>query len=148
MRDDVGSGLLTAKNDPSAHSPFQDALLEETAKLGVVRARFDGFARHTFDELIEGYSSMKVLTYSSSIPIINRTAGELEKLEVVFRSEDIHGTVAKLRRDVPDYLYGSGSKGNVIVFETEELERFLGVSMLPKKGPFGALARLLAGRSR
>ena len=98
MRDDVGSGLLTAKNDPSAHSPFQDALLEETAKLGVVRARFDGFARHTFDELIEGYSSMKVLTYSSSIPIINRTAGELEKLEVVFGRSDILG-------DMSSYFY-------------------------------------------
>jgi hypothetical protein len=29
--------------------------------------------------------------------------------KIVFRSEDIHGTVAKLRRDVPDYLYSSGS---------------------------------------
>ena len=68
--------------------------------------------------------------------------------KIVFRSEDIHGTVAKLRRDVPDYLYGTGSKGNVIVFEADELERFLGVSMFQKKSPFGALARLLAGRSR
>lgn len=68
--------------------------------------------------------------------------------KIVFRSEDIHGTVAKLRRDVPDYLYGSGSKGNVIVFDAEELERFLGISMFPKKSSFGALARLLAGRLR
>ena len=62
--------------------------------------------------------------------------------KIVFRSEDIHGTVAKLRRDVPDYLYGTGSKGNVIVFEREELERFLGVSMFSKKTRLGALARL------
>ena len=55
--------------------------------------------------------------------------------KIVFRSEDIHGTVAKLRRDVPDYLYGSGTKGNVIVFEADELQKFLGVSILSKKSP-------------
>ncbi len=66
--------------------------------------------------------------------------------KIVFRSEDIHGTVAKLRRDVPDYLYGSGSKGNVIVFEREELEKFLGVSMTSKKSPLGALTRLFGGK--
>jgi hypothetical protein len=47
----VGSRLLTAKNDPSPHSLFQDALLDDTAKLGIVRARFEGFDRSSFDEL-------------------------------------------------------------------------------------------------
>lgn len=68
--------------------------------------------------------------------------------KIVFRSEDIHGTVAKLRRDVPDYLYGSGTKGNVIVFEADELQKFLGISISSKKGPLGALARLMGGRRR
>jgi len=68
--------------------------------------------------------------------------------KIVFRSEDIHGTIAKLRRDVPDYLYGSGSKGNVIIFEAEELERFLGISMFSRKGRFDALIRLFGGRPR
>jgi len=68
--------------------------------------------------------------------------------KIVFRSEDIHGTVAKLCRDVPDYLYGSGSKGNVIVFEREELERFLGIAMFSKKGRLGALTRLFGSRPR
>ena len=52
--------------------------------------------------------------------------------KIVFRSEDIHGTAAKLRRDVPDYLYGSGTKGNVIVFEADELQNFLGISIHSK----------------
>jgi hypothetical protein len=65
---------LTAKNDPSPHSLFQDALLDDTAKLGIVRARFEGFDRSSFDELISGYLSMKVLIYSSSASIINRAA--------------------------------------------------------------------------
>ena len=68
--------------------------------------------------------------------------------KIVFRSEDIHGTVAKLRRDVPDYLYGSGTKGNVIVFEAEELERFLGISMFSKKRPFSSLAQLFRSRQQ
>lgn len=65
---------MTANNDPSAHSLFQDALLDETAKLGIVRARFESFDRSSFDELISGYSSMKVLIYSSSASMINRAA--------------------------------------------------------------------------
>ena len=68
--------------------------------------------------------------------------------KIVFRSEDIHGTIAKLRRDVPDYLYGSGTKGNVIVFEAEELEKFLGVSILSKKSRSWALSRLFGGGRR
>ena len=68
---------------------FEDALFEETSNLGVVRARFDGFTRSSFDELIAGYSSMKVLTYSSSVSIINKAAEELESLEVGFGRADI-----------------------------------------------------------
>ena len=90
----VESGLLTAKNDPSAHSLFQDALLDETGKLGIVRARFEGFDKSSFDELIIGYSSLKVLTYSSSASIINRAAEEMERLEIVFGRPDILGDMA------------------------------------------------------
>jgi PLD-like domain len=90
----VGSGLLTAKNDPTAHSLFQDALLDETAKLGIVRARFEGFDKSSFDELIIGYSSLKVLTYSSSASIINRAAEAMERLEIVFGRPDILGDMA------------------------------------------------------
>jgi hypothetical protein len=85
---------LTAKNDPSAHSLFQDALLDETGKLGIVRACFEGFDKSTFDELIIGYSSLKVLTYSSSASIINRAAEEMERLEIVFGRPDILGDMA------------------------------------------------------
>ena len=94
LRDDVGSGLLTAKNDPSAHSLFQDALLDEMGKLGIVRASFEGFDKSSFEELIIGYSSLKVLTYSSSASIINRAAEEMERLEIVFGRPDILGDMA------------------------------------------------------
>ncbi len=62
----------------SRGKPFiEDTLLGETAKLGVVLSRFEGFARSSFEELIGVYPSVKVPTYSSSFPIINRAAGEL-----------------------------------------------------------------------
>ena len=47
--------------------------------------------------------------------------------------------VAKLRRNVPDYLFGSGTRGNVIVFEADELQRFLGISILSNRNPLGDL---------
>ena len=89
---------MTQKRDPLANPLFQDGLLDETAKLGVVRARFEGFDRDSFEDLIAGYSSMKVLTYSSSVPIINKAAEQLERLEVVFGRADILG-------DMGSYFY-------------------------------------------
>ncbi|MGH3086311.1 MAG: hypothetical protein ACRDSJ_03195, partial [Rubrobacteraceae bacterium] len=73
---------------------LQDALLDETGKLGVVRARFEGFERSSFEDLISGYSSLKVLTYSSSLAIINRAAEAMDSLEVVFGRADILGEMA------------------------------------------------------
>ncbi len=52
--------------------------------MGIVHARFAGDPRSSFEELISGYSSMRVLTYSGSISIIGRAAGLLEDLEIVF----------------------------------------------------------------
>lgn len=80
--------------DPETPPLLQDALLDETGKLGVVRARFEGFEKSSFEALISGYSSLKVLTYSSSLPIINRAAEVMDSLEVVFGRADILGEVA------------------------------------------------------
>ena len=41
------------------------------------------------------------------------TAWSRRKDKIVFRSEDILGTSAKLPRDGPDYPYGNGTKGNL-----------------------------------
>ncbi|CAA9219753.1 MAG: hypothetical protein AVDCRST_MAG93-391, partial [uncultured Chloroflexia bacterium] len=63
--------------------------------LGVVRASFDGYERSSFEELIAGYSSLRVLTYSNSVSIINRAAAAVEKLEIVFGREDIVGKMGQ-----------------------------------------------------
>ena len=50
--------------------------------------------------------------------------------------------------DGPDYPYGSGTKGNLIVFEAEQLEKCLGVSILSRKTRSWALSRLFRGGQR
>lgn len=125
---------MTQKRDPLANPLFQDALLEETAKLGVVRARFEGFDRSSFEELIAGYSSMKVLTYSSSVPIINKAAGEMERLEVVFGRADILGDMASylhfqelLLKELIDEVRGKDfikeklESGNIKLYVVQEI---------------------------
>lgn len=85
---------MPRKNDPVMPPLLQDGLLDETGKFGVVHARFETFKRSSFEDLISGYSSLKVLTYSSSIPIVNRAAEEMDRLEVVFGRADILGEMA------------------------------------------------------
>lgn len=86
--------MSPSKKDSTTPPLLQDALLDETGKLGIVRASFEGFENSSFENLISGYSSLKVLTYSSSIPIINRAAEEMDTLEVVFGRADILGEMA------------------------------------------------------
>jgi phosphatidylserine/phosphatidylglycerophosphate/cardiolipin synthase-like enzyme len=113
---------VAAKNNPSKNAPFQDALLDDTAKLGIVRARFEGFDMSSFDELVAGYSSMKVLTYSSNASIINRAAQGLERLEIVFGRPDILGDMASYLH-FPELLLKElieASRGNDFIKEKIE----------------------------
>lgn len=67
---------------------------EEPAKLGVVHARFAAHSRSSFEGLISGYSSMRVLTYSNSVSVIVRAAEVLDRMEIVFGCEDVIGGMA------------------------------------------------------
>ena len=82
-------------SDTQATASFDGTLFEESAGLGVVRASFEGFERSSFVELIAGYSSLRVLTYSNSVSIINRAAAAVESLEIVFGREDIVGKMGQ-----------------------------------------------------
>ncbi len=70
--------------------------MDDSRKLGVVRARFVGHEQSSFEDLISGYSSMRVLTYSNSLSMISRTASLVEDLEIIFGREDIVGEAEKL----------------------------------------------------
>src|SRR5215207_10358379 len=86
------NGFATGQQSPVS---LEDTLFQESANLGVVRANFEGFERSSFEELISGYSSLKVLTYSNSVSIINKAAASVEKLEIVFGREDTVGRMAQ-----------------------------------------------------
>ncbi|HET9928973.1 MAG TPA: hypothetical protein VFQ09_09180, partial [Rubrobacter sp.] len=82
------------KRDQRLNTAHEDTLfggssVDDARKLGVVRARFVGHEQSSFEDLISGYSSMRVLTYSNSLSMISRTADLVEDLEIVFGREDI-----------------------------------------------------------
>jgi len=93
----VGETMPENGSRPRQQSPvsLEDPLFQESSSLGVVRARFESFERSSFEDLIYGYPSLKVLTYSNSVSIINKAAASVEKLEVVFGREDTVGKMAQ-----------------------------------------------------
>src|SRR5918993_4128691 len=89
------------KRDQQSNPAQEDTLfggtsVDDSRKLGVVRARFVGHEQSSFEDLISGYSSMRVLTYSNSLSMISRTADLVDDLEIVFGREDIVGEAEKL----------------------------------------------------
>lgn len=62
--------------------------------------------------------------------------------KVVLRLNDTR----KLRKDVPDWLIASGSSGNALVFDAEQLKDFLGDLPLNRRGLSEFLSRAFKGR--
>lgn len=81
---------------PSVDTPslFGEPLFQPTADLHVVHATFAGVEHSSFEALTASYRSLKVLTYSNSVALINRAAATLEYLEIIFGREDIVGEMA------------------------------------------------------
>lgn len=77
-----------------APSLFGDRQDGEGEGLEVVRATFVESVRDSFEGLISGYSSMRVLTYSNSIATIGRAAELVDRMEIVFGCEDVIGGTA------------------------------------------------------
>lgn len=65
--------------------------------------------------------------------------------KIVLRLDDIHD-LRKLKKDVPDYLIGSGSGGNTLVFDAQLLEEFLGRLPFEKGGLSGLFAKIFTNR--
>lgn len=79
-------------SDKQDHSPsLLGESFEDSGELEVVRARFVDSSRGSFEALISGYSSMRVLTYSNSVSVISRAAEAVDRLEVVFGCEEVIG---------------------------------------------------------
>ena len=69
---------------------FADAKLKPAAKpLTVFRAELTGCDEAGWEDLFAGYTSLKAITFSSSIEMLLRLAERLDDMEVVFGSESI-----------------------------------------------------------
>ena len=65
------------------------ALPAKSAPLTVFRAELISHGPASWEELFEGYTSLKAITFSSSMEFLLRLADRLDDMEVVFGSERI-----------------------------------------------------------
>ena len=69
---------------------FADAGLRPAAKpLTIFRAELIGHEDASWEELFAGYTSLKAITFSSSVEFLVRLADRLDDAEIVFGSESI-----------------------------------------------------------
>ncbi|MCP4626099.1 MAG: hypothetical protein GY850_21695, partial [bacterium] len=68
---------------------------DDRSRLNIVRAKFEDHRPSSFIELIAGFSSLRALTYSNSVKIINETAAVLDDMEIIFGREDIIKDMSK-----------------------------------------------------
>ena len=124
---------------------FADTGLRPVAKpLTVFRAELIGYEDSTWEELFAGFTSLKAITFSSSIEFLVRLADRLDDAEIVFGSESIlskeHLALAQASQTVSAYGFADALADHKAL--TEALARLLG------SGGRTLLARVLAGSLR
>jgi hypothetical protein len=65
------------------------SLFDASPRLSVIQARFEHTSEVSFNDLVKGYSSLRVLTYSTSLSLIKQIAEKIDDMEIVFGREDI-----------------------------------------------------------
>lgn len=78
-----------AKSRKTESNNYSGSLFDEAPRLEIVKVRFEGTTSASFTELVRGYQSLKVLTYSSSVSLVKQIAGLVDDLEIIFGREDI-----------------------------------------------------------
>ena len=110
---------------------FADAGLRPTAKpLTVFRAELIGCEDATWEELFAGFTSLKAITFSSSIEFLVRLADRLDDAEIVFGSESIlskeHLALAQASQTISAYGLADALADHKAL--TEALGRLLGAA--------------------
>ncbi len=70
-------------------------LFGETSRLHAVQAQFQSAQEYSFDDLFDGFTHCRALTYSSSLSIVSRVATMMQDVEVIFGREDILNDMSK-----------------------------------------------------
>lgn len=74
---------------------YDATLFESSAELNVVQASFKGSSYSSFEKLLTGYSTLRVLTYSSSVSIVEKASRLVDDVEIIFGREDIVNEMVK-----------------------------------------------------
>jgi hypothetical protein len=124
---------------------FADAGLRAVSKpLTVFRAELIGHEEATWEELFDGFTGLKAITFSSSIEFLVRLVDRLDDAEIVFGSESIlskeHLALAQATQAVAAYGFADAFADHKAL--TEALARLLG------RGGRPLLARVVAGSLR
>ncbi len=81
---EIGADLFSASQDAGVG----------LRKLDVVRAEYVGSETVTWEELFDGYDSLKAITFSSGVSFVCRLVERFEKAEIIFGCEDVmQGTI-------------------------------------------------------
>jgi hypothetical protein len=97
----------------------------------------------TMDEYGQGKHD-KVKDELTQLRRYNPAAWTKKQDKVILRLDDVH-SARKLLKDIPDYLVDSGSRGDAIIFDAEELEAFLGASVPLGSTPSRFFSRIFGG---
>src|SRR5438270_861272 len=124
---------------------FADAGLRPAAKpLTIFRAELIGHENASWEELFAGYTSLKAITFSSSVEFLVRLADRLDDAEIVFGSESILSkeqlALAQASQTVAAYGFADALADHKAL--TEALARLLG------RGGRILLTRVVAGSLR
>ncbi len=131
---------------------FGGSAVRPAAKpLTVFRAELIGSALASWEELFDGYTSLKAITFSSSVELLLRLADRLEDMEVVFGSESIlskeHLALAQASQTIQAYGFADALIDQKALVEA--LSRLLGRSgtrLLDRVATGTLRFRLLRGR--
>src|SRR5208283_5139723 len=131
---------------------FADASLRPAARpLTVFRAELLSCDQSSWEELFDGFTALKAITFSSSLEMLLRLADRLDDMEIVFGSESIlsreHLALAQASQTIQSYGFADALVDQKALVEA--LARLLGRTgqRLLERVAVGTLRfRLLRGR--
>jgi len=83
-----------AKGSAKSDAGYTGSLFGDVERLHVVKAKFSEASQVGLSDLLMGYNRIRVLTYSSSITLVNQVAEFVDEMEIIFGREDIINRMA------------------------------------------------------
>lgn len=123
-----------AKNSSASNTGYSGSLFGEIDRLQIVHAKFVEATEQNLADLLMGYSQIRILTYSSSLSLVNYVAELIDEMEIIFGREDIVNQMAQyiayqeeiiqdLRKEFKgkDYIRGKLDQGLIKLYIVQGL---------------------------